>query len=184
MATVWPCGGWRPTYHATFCAKISSTGRTAASTKGKYSMQRKRVLFFCTQNSAGSQMAEALLQQEAADRFEVFSAGTDPTDVRPEAIAVMAEIGIDIRRQCAKAVDEFDEQKFDYVITVCDAAKEGYPVFPGDARHLHWDFAAPAAFEGTYEERKAVFRRLRDQIGHRLKEFVMEHGNFHYAMHG
>ena len=72
-------------------------------------MQRKRVLFFCTQNSAGSQMAGALLQQEAADRFEVFSAGTDPTDVRPEAIAVMAEIGIDIRRQCAKAVDEFKD---------------------------------------------------------------------------
>ena len=106
---------------------------------------RQRVLFVCTGNSARSQMAEGLLRHEAGDRFEVFSAGTHPTQVRPEAIVVMREIGIDISPHRSKSVDEFAGQAFDYVITVCDNANETCPVFPGRARRLHWPFEDPAA---------------------------------------
>ena len=107
-------------------------------------MSKRKVLILCTGNSARSQMAEGLLRHEAGDRFEVFSAGTRPTHVRPEAIEAMAEIGIDISSHRSKSVDEFVGQDLDYVITVCSNAKETCPVFPGATKRLHWPFDDPA----------------------------------------
>jgi arsenate reductase len=130
-------------------------------------MSKGRVLVLCTGNSARSQMAEGLLRHEAGDRFEVFSAGTRPTQVRPEAIQVMAEIGIDISKHRSKSVDEFVGQTLDYVITVCDNAKESCPVFPGATRRLHWPFDDPAVGEGA-----AAYRRIRDQIHARIMLFL------------
>jgi arsenate reductase len=135
-------------------------------------MSKERVLILCTGNSARSQMAEGLLRHEAGDRFEVFSAGTHPTIVRPEAVAVMNELGIDISHHWSKRVDEFAGEHFDYVITVCDAANEACPVFPGNTRRLHWSFADPAAVNGGYEDRKAAFRRIRDEIHERIMVFL------------
>jgi arsenate reductase (thioredoxin) len=132
----------------------------------------KRVLFLCTGNSARSQMAEGLLRHTAGDRFEVASAGISPTQVRPEAIEVMGEIGIDISQQRSKAVDDFVGREFDYVITVCDNANEQCPVFPGTTNRIHWSFDDPAAVEGDELARLAVFRRVRDEILHRLQLFV------------
>jgi len=133
---------------------------------------KPRILILCTGNSARSQMAEGLLRHEAGDRFEVFSAGTRPTHVRPEAIAVMAEIGIDISGHRSKSVDEFIGQELDFVITVCDNAKETCPVFPGSVKRLHWPFEDPAAVEGTEDIRKAAFRRTRDRIHGRIMVFL------------
>jgi arsenate reductase len=130
-----------------------------------------RVLILCTGNSARSQMAEGLLKHDAGDRFEVESAGTKPGRVRPEAIAVMKELGIDISGHRSKHVNEFQGQSFDYVLTVCDNAKESCPVFPSDAKRIHNAFEDPAAFQGTEEERLAVFRRVRNQIRDYLTTF-------------
>jgi len=132
---------------------------------------KKRVLILCTGNSARSQMAEGLLRREAGDRFEVESAGTKPVQVRPEAIAVMKELGIDISGHRSKSVDEFAGQSFDYVLTVCDNAKESCPIFPGHATRLHRNFDDPALAQGSEEERLAVFRRVRDEIRDYLKRF-------------
>jgi arsenate reductase len=125
---------------------------------------KKRVLILCTGNSARSQMAEGLLRHNADDRFEVASAGTKPSALRAEAIAVMNEIGIDISKQRSKSVDEFADQKFDYVLTVCDNAKETCPIFPGHAQHFHRNFEDPAAAEGPDQARLAAFRRVRDDL--------------------
>ena len=133
---------------------------------------KPRVLILCTGNSARSQMAEGLLRHEGGDRFEVFSAGTKPSQVRPEAIAVMAEIGLDISGHRSKSVDEFVGQDLDFVITVCDNAKETCPVFPGAVQRLHWPFEDPAAVEGSEEVRKAAFRRTRDRIQGRIMVFL------------
>ena len=135
--------------------------------------ERKRVLILCTGNSARSQMAEGLLRYEGGDRFEVASAGVAPTRVRPEAIVVMKEIGIDISGHSSKLVDEFTNQKFDYVITVCDNANEQCPVFPGETKRIHWSFDDPATAKGSDEERLSVFRRVRDEIRHRLRLFAV-----------
>jgi arsenate reductase len=132
----------------------------------------KRVLILCTGNSARSQMAEGLLRHIAGDRFDVASAGVSPTHVRPEAITAMREIGINISHHNSKSVDTFSGQEFDYVITVCDNAKEQCPVFPGRTKHIHWSFDDPAAAEGNDELRLAVFRKVRDEILHRLQLFV------------
>ena len=123
-----------------------------------------RVLILCTGNSARSQMAEGLLRHEAGSVYEVFSAGTKPTHVRSEAVAVMREVGIDISSHRSKSVDEFAGQDFDYVITVCDNAKESCPIFPGHATRRHRNFEDPAAAEGSEEERLAVFRRVRNEL--------------------
>jgi arsenate reductase (thioredoxin) len=136
--------------------------------------QRKRLLFLCTGNSARSQMAEGLLRHEAGDCFEVLSAGTHPSLVRPEAIAVMNEIGIDISGHRSKSVDEFTGQDLDIVITVCDNAKEACPVFPGKTRRLHWPFEDPASVKGTEEVRKEAFRKVRDRIHGRIMVFLGE----------
>jgi arsenate reductase (thioredoxin) len=135
-------------------------------------MSKKRVLILCTGNSARSQMAEGLLRHDAGDRFEVESAGTQASLVRPEAIAVMKELGIDISGHRSKNVSEFDGQPFDYVLTVCDNARETCPVFFGAARKLHRNFDDPAAFEGPDESRLAVFRRVRDKLRTWLDEFT------------
>jgi arsenate reductase len=132
---------------------------------------KKRVLILCTGNSARSQMAEGLLRHDAAERFEVESAGTKASFVRPEAIAVMRELGIDISGHRSKNVDEFDGQQFDYVITVCDNARETCPVFFGAAQKVHHDLEDPAAVTGSDEQRLAVFRRVRDKLRGYLREF-------------
>jgi len=132
---------------------------------------KKRVLILCTGNSARSQIAEGLLRHDAGGQFEVESAGTKPSFVRPEAIVVMRELGIDISAHRSKNVDEFDGQQFDYVITVCDNARETCPVFFGGAQKLHHDFEDPAATSGSEEERLAVFRRVRDQLRLYLQNF-------------
>jgi len=134
---------------------------------------KKRVLILCTGNSARSQVAEGLLRHDFGDRFEVASAGTKPSRVRPEAIAVMKELGIDIAGHRSKSVDEFADQKFDYVLTVCDNAKETCPVFPGHGNRLHHSFEDPAATDGSEQERLAVFRRVRDQIRQYLQRFPL-----------
>jgi len=116
-------------------------------------------------------MAEGLLRHDAGDRFEVFSAGTRPSQVRPEAIAVMRELGIDISGHRSKSVDEFTGQSFDYVLTVCDHAKESCPIFAGKAAMVHRNFEDPAALHGSEEERLAVFRRVRDEMRQYLRGF-------------
>jgi arsenate reductase len=119
-------------------------------------------------------MAEGLLRHDGGDSFEVFSAGTKPSQVRPEAIAAMAEIGIDISSQRSKSVDEFAGQAFDYVITVCDNAKESCPIFPAATKRIHWSLDDPAASQGSEEQRLAEFRRTRDQLRSLLRQFVQE----------
>ena len=132
---------------------------------------KKRVLILCTGNSARSQMAEGLLRNDAGYRFTVESAGTKPSTVRPEAIAVMKEVGIDISSHRSKSVDEFAGQNFDYVLTVCDNAKESCPVFFGKAARLHHSFNDPAAVEGSEEKRRGAFRKVRDELRAYLKKF-------------
>lgn len=127
-----------------------------------------RVLILCTGNSARSQMTEGLLRHDGGVRFEVFSAGTHPSLVRPEAITVMAEIGVDISNHRSKSVDEFIDQDFDVVMTVCSRASENCPVFPGSYRRVTWDFDDPAAIDGDEQTRLAAFRRVRDEIRARL----------------
>lgn len=135
-----------------------------------------KLLVLCTGNSARSQMAEGLFRHALGSRFEVFSAGTKPSLVRPEAIAVMAELGIDLAGHRSKSVDEFLGQDFRYVVTVCDNAKESCPVFPSQTGRIHWSFEDPAAVEGPEEVREAAFRRIRDQIAARVQDFARELG--------
>jgi arsenate reductase len=137
---------------------------------------KERVLILCTGNSARSQMAEGLLRHEAGGRFQVQSAGTKPGHVRPEAITVMKELGIDISGHRSKHVNEFQGQAFDYVLTVCDNAKESCPIFPGHAKRIHNAFEDPAALQGTEEERLALFRRVRNEIRDYLKTFPANAG--------
>lgn len=131
----------------------------------------KRLLVLCTGNSARSQMAEGLFRAEAGDGLDVFSAGTNPSSVRPEAIAVMKEIGIDISGHRSKSVDEYTGQRFDYVVTVCDNARDNCPVFPGGTALLHWSLEDPAAVQGGEAVRLEAFRRIRDQIQERVREW-------------
>ena len=133
-----------------------------------------RVLILCTGNSARSQMAEGLLRHDGGGRFEVSSAGTKPSHVRPEAIAAMREIGIDISGHRSKSVDEFSGQAFDYVITVCDNARESCPVFPARTKRIHWSIEDPAAVAGPEEERLSAFRRARADLRDRLRTFAEE----------
>ncbi len=116
-------------------------------------------------------MAEGLLRHDAGDRFDVYSAGTKPSRVRPEAIAAMRELGIDISGHRSKSVDEFAGQSFDYVLTVCDNAKESCPIFPNKTVTLHQSFEDPAAFEGSEDQRLSLFRRVRDELRQYLQSF-------------
>jgi arsenate reductase len=119
-------------------------------------------------------MAEGLLRHDGGEGFEVFSAGVEPSRVRPQAVEAMREIGIDISGHRSKSVDEFLGQEFDYVITVCGNANEQCPVFPGNTKRIHWSFDDPAAAQGDEAARLAVFRRVRDEIRERLREFILE----------
>jgi arsenate reductase len=137
-------------------------------------MAKQRVLILCTGNSARSQMAEGLLRHDAGDRFDVESAGTKPGYVRPEASAAMREIGIDISSHRSKHVDEFQNQPFDYVLTVCDNARETCPIYPGQTNRIHHSFEDPAAVQGSEDERLAAFRKVRDQIREYLRTFPQQ----------
>lgn len=135
-------------------------------------MERKRVLILCTGNSARSQMAEGLLRKLAGDRFAVESAGTVASFVRPQAIQVMSEVGIDISSHRSKSLEVFLASPFDYVITVCDNANQSCPVFPGMAERIHWSLDDPAEATGTDDEILAVFRKVRDEIRQKLIDFI------------
>jgi arsenate reductase len=118
-------------------------------------------------------MAEGLVNHDLAGRFEAFSAGTDPSSVHPLTVAVMAELGIDLSRQRSKGLEEFADQRFDYVITLCDQAAEACPVFFGGTQKIHMGFPDPAAVLGNNDEKKlAVFRKVRDQIRDQVEEFL------------
>lgn len=130
-------------------------------------MQKKRVLFLCTGNSARSQMAEGLLRSFAGKEYEVFSAGTHPIPVRVEAVGVMREIGIDISDHFSKSVDRFIHEPFDYVVTVCDSAKESCPVFHGARGTLHWSIKDPVGVGGT-----EAFRNARNELERRIRAFL------------
>jgi len=126
----------------------------------------------CTQNSCRSQLAEGILKNLAGDKFEVYSAGVNPTSVHPLAKKVMQEIGIDIAGQQSKSVDEFLDKGFDYVITVCDNAKQTCPFFPGNHELLHWSFEDPAIALGSEEERLLRFRKIRDQLRDHIQRLI------------
>lgn len=133
---------------------------------------KKRVLILCTGNSARSQMAEGLLRHDAGEQFEVASAGVKASSVRQEAIAAMRELGIDISGHRSKNVEELEGRQFDYVITVCDHARETCPVFFGAAKQVHQSFDdPPAPLVGTEEERMAIFRRVRNELRTFLRDF-------------
>ena len=125
---------------------------------------REKVLFICTHNSARSHMAEGLLNGLHGERYEARSAGTDPTEVNPLALTVMAEVGIDISDHYSNGVEEFVDQEWDYVVTVCDRANETCPFFPGGKKKIHKGFEDPASKMGSEEETLAAFRRVRDEI--------------------
>lgn len=130
---------------------------------------KKRVLFLCTGNSARSQMAEGILRHLAGSKYEVVSAGTSPKGVHPFTVEVMKESGIDASSQTSKDVSQFAGQEFDYVITVCDRAKQQCPVFPG-AAPIHWGFDDPS--EADISRQLETFRRVRDEILHRIRLFL------------
>jgi arsenate reductase len=134
----------------------------------------KRVLFLCVHNSARSQMAEGLLRAIAGERFQVFSAGSEPTYVQPLAIRALRELGIDVTAhgQHSKSVNEFIDQPFDYVITLC--AEQVCPTFPGAARRLHWNLPDPAAAAGSDAEKLNAFRQVRDELRKRLDELIQD----------
>jgi arsenate reductase len=136
-------------------------------------VSKKRVLFICTHNSARSQMAEGFLRHIGDDEFEVHSAGTEASEVRPLAIAAMAEIGVDISGQTSKTLERYLAEPWDYVITVCDDANESCPVFPGATDRSHWSFPDPSKATGTDVQKMAVFRDVRDLIVQRVRMFAL-----------
>lgn len=134
---------------------------------------KQKILFICTHNSARSQMAEGLLRYLADEQFESFSAGTEATHVRPLAIKAMSELGVDISGQQSKTLDQYVNESFDKVITVCDAAAEACPVFLGAKQQLHWSFPDPSQAGGTEEEQLAVYRQVRDAIRERIENELL-----------
>jgi len=135
---------------------------------------KQKILVLCTGNSCRSQIAEGYLRHLAGDTFDVFSAGLEPSVVNPKAIQVMQEDGVDISSHTSKDVEQFVGQKFDFIITVCDNAKERCPFFPGQAERIHWSFKDPADAVGSEEEVLDEFRNVRDQIKATLKQFIDE----------
>ncbi len=138
-----------------------------------HSSELERVLFVCTHNSARSQMAEGMLRTWGRGRFEVASAGTVATAVRPEAVEVMREIGIDIGAQESKGLEPFLGQAFGWLITVCDDAREACPTLPGVLRQQHWSIADPSLAEGSRGTRLAAFRDARDDLRSRIEAFIV-----------
>lgn len=137
---------------------------------------RQRVIFVCTHNSARSQMAEGMLRAWGGDRFEAFSAGTEATHVRPEAVTVMDEIGIDIGAHTSKTLEPFLGESFAWLITVCDQAKEACPTIPGISQQVHWSIDDPSGVEGDEEDRLAAFREARDRLRGRIHMFILAAG--------
>ncbi len=135
---------------------------------------KKRVLFICTNNSARSQMAEGILNALYGDKYEAYSAGTDPTEINPYAVKVMAEIGIDISKNQSKSIEDLRGLKFDLVVTVCDRAKERCPFFPGATEQIHKSFRDPANLKGSEKELLAEFRQVRDEIRDWIIEYFGE----------
>jgi arsenate reductase len=136
-------------------------------------MSNIRVLFLCTGNSARSIIGAALLKQIGGDAFEVYSAGTHPKGINPYTVKVLGSINTDVSAERSKNVSEFEGQSFDYVITVCDAAAEECPTFPGAPERIHWSFVDPAAVEGTEEEKIRAFQRTLREMQMRLATFVV-----------
>lgn len=139
-------------------------------------MEKQRVLFLCTGNSARSQMAEAFLRTYGGDRFEAHSAGLEPKGLNPFTVKAMEEIGIDVSGQTSKGVDVYlGKVLFQYLVTVCDDADKNCPtVWPGVSNRMHWSFQDPAAAEGTDEEKLAKFREVRDRIEAKVKDWLAE----------
>ncbi len=136
-------------------------------------MDKTRVLFLCTGNSARSQMAEAFLRQYAGDRFEVYSAGLEPKGIHPFTRQVLAEVGLDISGQTSKDLGQFlGKVHFGYLITVCANAEQRCPVFPGLGTRLYWPFDDPTVIGGSEAERLAAFRRVRDEIATRIQAWI------------
>jgi len=134
-----------------------------------------RVLFLCTGNSARSQMAEGLLRHLGSGRFEAFSAGTEPRPLHPLAVQAMKELGIDISKQNSKSLSVFLDQPFDFIITVCDRARDNCPTLPGGSERIHWGFDDPAEAQGNEIERMLVFREVRNEIEKRIRLFIALH---------
>jgi ArsR family transcriptional regulator, arsenate/arsenite/antimonite-responsive transcriptional repressor / arsenate reductase (thioredoxin) len=133
-------------------------------------MDKVKVLFLCTHNQARSQMAEALLRHMGDEKYEVYSAGTDPApQVHPMAVLAVEKLGFQVNMQKPKHMREFEGQKFDYIITVCDRAKAQCPTFPGDPVQIHWDFADPVAYEGSISEWQAVFDKTAIELANRIR---------------
>jgi len=139
-------------------------------------MEPRRVLVVCTHNSARSQMAEGMLRAWGGDRFAAFSAGTQRSTVRPEAIAVMGEIGIDISSHRSKLISEFAGEDFDWLLTVCDRARQSCAMIPGLGETMHWSIEDPSEATGSQEERLAAFRRVRDDLRGRIHLFILAAG--------
>ncbi len=135
-------------------------------------MTKTRVLFICTCNTARSQMAEAFLDNYAADRYDAFSAGLGPGVINPLMVAVMEEKGVSMKGRYSKGVDGFLGNVFDFVITVCSNAEVACPVFPGSSTRLHWPFDDPAAAVGSEEGKLAKFREVRDQIDAKIRQWL------------
>lgn len=153
-------------------SRARSTKPVATSTQGNTFVQPIRVLFLCTHNSARSQLAEALLGHYGGEAFLVRSAGTEETRVNPYAVRVLAEMGIDWSAARSKMLTEFTAQPWDYVITVCDRARQSCPVFPGAVNSLHWGLDDPSEVVGSDEDRLAAFRRTAAEVGVRLRPFI------------
>lgn len=134
------------------------------------------VLFLCTGNSCRSQMAEGWLRHLAGNRFEALSAGTSPVGLNPRAVTVMAEAGIDISRQWSKHVNDVLLSQPEYVVTVCNRAKETCPAIYGGAATLHWSFDDPAEAQGSDDDRVKVFRRVRDEIAEKIRDWLKTEG--------
>jgi arsenate reductase (thioredoxin) len=139
-------------------------------------MAMKKVLFICTKDSARSQMAEGLINHDLAGKVQAFSAGIEPSSVNPLAIAVMMELGIDISSHRSKSIDEFVNEKFDFVITLCDHAAESCPIFFGGVQRIHMGFPNPTAASGSEEERLMAFRKVRNQIREEMVAFLTKEG--------
>lgn len=139
-------------------------------------MNKQKILFLCTGNSARSQMAEAFVRKHGGDRFEAHSAGLEPKGLNPFTVKVMDEVGIDVSGQISKGVDTYlGKVLFQYLVTVCDDADKNCPtVWPGVNQRMHWSFQDPAAVEGTEEEKLTKFREIRDQIEKKIKDWLAE----------
>jgi len=150
-----------------------STSQAPDSQAGALPTDPVRVLFLCTHNSARSQIAEAILRTRANGKIEVYSAGTEATSIQPLAVRVLSEMHIDIGDQFSKTMERYLDQKFDYIITVCDRARESCPIFPGDPVRIHWSFPDPAAVEGTEEVRYAAFKETALQMMQRISYLTL-----------